>query len=600
MKYSFLFLLILSFPAFAQQKFKVDTLVNNGNVSNRINVVILGDGFMTHELPDFVAAAKSFAESFNAYEPFKQYSRYLNFFSISTPSPASGISNPGTAPDAYQNHPVVHVNNFYGGTFGTSIHRLVRVSRPSLVYEVLASNFPEYDMIIIILNTPFYGGAGGAFATFTLDSRANLIGIHEIGHSFGKLSDEYWAGSNYARENINMTKETLPQLVRWKDWLNTANIGVFPHGTTDETAQWMKPAKANCLMETLSKPYCAVCREATVEQIFRLVNPIDSLYPDATSTVHISAASEFGLNLIEPDPNTLKVWWDLNGKNIAGTKTVAIRPKDLSRAVSTLTATVVDETPISRKDPTLRTRSVTWRITGGTFSRISILPEKDSLCRGENTILTVRDCPGSLLWETGQTTETITVNPSVNTSYIAQCSLSNGLVLRDTLSLTVIQPPEARASNTGPYFEKEVIKLQAEGGSSYEWSGPLGFRSEEQNPEIAGARSTHSGIYHVSVRGMTDCVSQASTEVKVEMVLSRENENVQAKIYPNPARDFVRVEVPFEGSTTALLYNPEGKVLKHQVFEKNTSIKVDGLAAGLYFIKLQNGLKEVISKITLL
>lgn len=600
MRYFYVFLLILSAPSFAQQKFKVDTLVSNGNVSNRINVVILGDGFMAHELPDFVAAAKSFAQSFNAYEPFKQYSRYLNFFSISTPSPASGISNPGTAPDAYQNHPVVQVNNFYGGTFGTSIHRLVRVSRTSLVYEVLANNFPEYDMIIIILNTPFYGGSGGAFATFTLDARANLIGIHEIGHSFGKLSDEYWAGANYARENINMTKETLPQLVRWKDWLNTVNIGVFPHGTTDETAQWMKPSKANCLMETLTKPYCAVCREATVEQIFRLVNPIDSLYPDATSTVHISAARDFGLDLIEPEPNTLKVWWNINGKNIEGTKTVTIRPEDLTRAVSTLTATVVDETPISRKDQTLRTRSVSWKISGGTFSQITIVPEKDSLCRGENTVLTVRDCPGNLLWGTGQTTETITVNPSATTSYTAQCSLSNGVVLSDTLSLAVIQPPVALASNTGPYFEKEVIKLQAEGGTTYQWTGPLGFRSEEQNPQIPGARSTHSGTYHVSVRGMTDCVSKASTEVKVEMVLSKENENVQAKIYPNPAQDFVRLEVPFAGSTTAILYNPEGKVLKHQVFEKHTSIKVADLSAGLYFIKLQNGEKEVTSKITLL
>ncbi len=596
MKY--LFLLLITIPSFAQQKFKVDTLVNNGDVGNRINVVILGDGFTAQELPGFVTAARSFAGSFNAYEPFKQYSRYLNFFCISTPSAESGISNPGTAPDAYYNHPVVQVNNFYGGTFGTGIHRLTGLSKDYLIYEVLANNFPEYDMIIVILNTPFYGGSGGVYATFTLDNRANLIGIHEIGHSFGKLSDEYWAGSYYARENINMTKETRREYIRWKDWLGTGNTGIFPHGTTAEMAQWMKPANADCLMETLDKPYCAVCREATVERIFSLVSPVDRADPDFRSVIHLSAPRDFEIDLIRPDPNTLRVLWDLNGTPAGGAEKVTIKPEDLNQEVSTLTATVVDETPLSRKNPALRTTSITWKISGGTAPGITIVPEKEIVCSGESTQLSVKGCTGSILWGSGETTGIIRVSPSVSTSYTVQCRLPDGKVLRDSLNLPVIQLPVVTASNTGPYFEKDIIRLQADGGVYYQWTGPLGFKSDRQSPEIPDARSIHSGTYYVTAWDTTHCASQSSTEVMVELLLG--NENIRVKVYPNPARDFVHIEVPFEGSTTALLYTPEGKVLKHRVFEKNTSIKINDLASGLYFIKLQNGNQEAVSKITLL
>lgn len=591
-----LFLLLLAFPSFAQQKFKVDTLIHNGSTDNRINVVILGDGFKVEELPKFVTEARSFAESFKVYEPFKQYSRYLNFFCISTPSEESGISNPGTAPDAYHNHPVIQVNNFYGGSFGSGIHRLTGLSKDYLVYEVLAGNFPEYDVVVVILNTPFYGGSGGAYATFTLDYRANLIGIHEIGHSFGRLSDEYWAGSVYAYENINMTKETRREYVRWKDWLDTAPTGIFPHGTTPETAQWMKPTHANCLMELLDKPYCPVCREATVERIFNMVSPVDRAYPDVNSVIPLSEARDFGLNLVKPEPNTLQVAWELNGTPVEGTEKITIKPEDLSRGVSTLTATVVDKTLLSRKTP-LRTTKITWKITG-TVSEISIVPEKEVLCEGESVLLSVNGCTGSIAWGSGETTGIIRVSPSVSTSYTVQCHLPDGEILRDSLNLTVIQRPEVNAANTGPYFEKEVIKLQADGGRYYQWTGPLGFTSDLQNPEIPDARQANSGTYHVTSWHSPLCVSKASTEVKVELLLA--NEDPDVKVYPNPARDIVQIEVPFEGSTTVLLYTPEGKMLKHLVFEKSTAIQITHLASGLYFIKLQNGNREVVTKVTVL
>ena len=59
---------------------------------------------------------------------------------------------------------------------------------------------------------------------------ANQIAIHQIGHSFGKLKDEYYAGDQYATENaVNMTQVTDPALVKWKNWIGDNGIVIYQH-----------------------------------------------------------------------------------------------------------------------------------------------------------------------------------------------------------------------------------------------------------------------------------------------------------------------------------------------------------------------------------
>jgi hypothetical protein len=67
-----LFLLLMSCAGFCQT-YPVDTLYKTGPLSNRINVVILGDGFTKEELPKFTAEAKKFADFFLSYEPYNRY-----------------------------------------------------------------------------------------------------------------------------------------------------------------------------------------------------------------------------------------------------------------------------------------------------------------------------------------------------------------------------------------------------------------------------------------------------------------------------------------------------------------------------------------------
>lgn len=100
-----LFIICIGATAFSQH-YQVDTLYKKGPLDNRINIVVLGDGFTEEQMPKFADEAKKFADFFLGYSPYDGYRDYFNFFAIRTPSKESGVTNPGTAPDAYKDQPV--------------------------------------------------------------------------------------------------------------------------------------------------------------------------------------------------------------------------------------------------------------------------------------------------------------------------------------------------------------------------------------------------------------------------------------------------------------------------------------------------------------
>jgi hypothetical protein len=171
--------------------------------------------------------------------------------------------------------------------------------------------------------------------------------IHELGHSFSNLADEYWVGDVYAREAGNMTQETEPADLRWENWYGDFNIGLYAH---TESPSWYRPHQ-NCKMRFLGSPFCAVCTEVTIERIHSLVTPVLS-YEPATSTVNpASFPLRFKLDLIKPEPNTLRSDWNLNGVTInTNSDSVFIDEIDLMPASNTLTVTVEDTTQLLRVD----------------------------------------------------------------------------------------------------------------------------------------------------------------------------------------------------------------------------------------------------------
>ncbi len=357
MKQSLLLMLWLTMTVVANaQVFPVETIVNNGVDAKRVKYVFLSDGYQAGELNTFITQATAVKTFIFTQPPYQQYQNFFNFYAIRVPSMQSGADHPANAGDEASSppQPVLVADTYFNSTFDAfGIHRLVVPQNGTAINNVLTANFPTYNQVVVLVNSNYYGGSGGTYATNTVDPSANEVAIHEIGHSFANLADEYEIDGQ--GEKANRTTNTNPATVKWKNWLGynngTGAIGIYNIGVA---GGWQRPHQ-NCKMRYLGVPFCAVCKEAFINKIYSLVTPIYEYLP-ASSMLTVSATTNFSATLTLPIPNTLTTEWKLNGTSLgAGTSTgggtgvnINITPGQLNVGANTLTLFVTDGTTLSR------------------------------------------------------------------------------------------------------------------------------------------------------------------------------------------------------------------------------------------------------------
>lgn len=352
------------------QEFPVENLKVTGSVYRRINIAIVPDGFTSAEMSKFTSNANTLRTTMFGEAPLMNYSNFFNVYCIDVPSPESGCDHPGTAKDVTEPKiPVKDVNTYFNATFdGNFTHRALVCKDQSVVFSVLAVNLPSYDQVLLIANSTEYGGTGGAVGTSSLNPSANEIVRHELGHTFAKLADEYWAGTVFAGEKANMTAETTPYLAKWHDWLSIDMVGLYPYGTGVDEAKWFRPHQ-NCKMQFLNAPFCHVCQQAFIDKIYQTVTPIDSTYPESGATAYTATGPmQFYMSLIRPIPNTLTVKWQLHGVDVTVSDTMlVVNEADMIGVDDTLVAFITDTTPLSRtyRPATGYQFSATWYLHKG-------------------------------------------------------------------------------------------------------------------------------------------------------------------------------------------------------------------------------------------
>lgn len=372
-----LFVLLIVFlchGAIAQQ-FPVTKILDNGDPENRINLVFLSDGYKANELDQYIEDVKKVMNDIFAQTPFKEYKSYFNVMAIRVPSNQSGASHSQSTTDADCGPvPKATVDNYFGSAFDTSgIHRLLFPKNLSAVVTVLAANFPLYDQAFILVNSPYYGGSGGSFATASTDPSSSEVSIHEIGHSFASLADEYWAGDGYAAERANLTKENDPAKVKWKKWLTVDGVGIYNHA---ENTAWYRPHQ-NCKMRFLNVPFCRVCRETFTERIHVFVKPLLG-YTPSSSTVELEEGTlNFSLDILKPVPNTIRITWKKNETAIASSKNkeaMILQASALQEGDNVIEAQVMDTTQLSRSDSHLSSHvyTVTWTIRKNNVTDVEV------------------------------------------------------------------------------------------------------------------------------------------------------------------------------------------------------------------------------------
>ncbi len=350
---------------YGQTVIGVDTILKSGPISKRINLVIMGDGYTNPQIPQFLTNASTVSNYLLNTPPFNNYKNYFNVFAIKCVSLQSGVTHPGTATDVTEPaSPVMTVNNYFDTQFDNyNIHRLIYSNNSTEVYNVLAANFPAYDQVIILGNSTEYGGAGGAFAVSSIHTSAKEIVVHEMGHSFANLSDEYWAGISYAGESANMTANSNSSTVKWAPWIGISSTGVYAHGTSAPENGWFRPHQ-NCKMRYLNSPFCPVCKEAIIEKIHSLTNPIDEYTPANTGTISVSS-QWFKMKLVKPNPNTLHIDWVLNGSRVnMDADSLLINSSGLVNGNNQLIFYVRDTTVLSKdvQHSALHSYSVVWSL----------------------------------------------------------------------------------------------------------------------------------------------------------------------------------------------------------------------------------------------
>lgn len=357
--------MLVAAPCAAQ--YTLDTLIYSGDSKNITDIVFLGDGYTSTQLSKFVRNVKEHTNYFFKKEPWKRYKNMFNVFYVQTASNVSGAGKTLDAP----------IDNFYGTTFGCAgVDRMPWPTDMNKVFEVLNKTKPDYDLIIMLVNSTKYGGAGNEYYKMmcvSLESSSKETICHEAGHSFAGLADEYWY--DRTTECPNDARKIDP--VKWQRWVGTEKVGVYPF---EDTQGWYRPHE-NCLMRYLDREYCAVCRETIIEKIHSITKNLVSYTPAIRrNTIETDSSLTFKLNLLTPSPNTLKVDWKLDDSLIArNIDTLRLSCNDMTVGSHKLVAYVEDTIRFVRVTghSKVHLSLVTWRINNEGSSGVEALESYD-------------------------------------------------------------------------------------------------------------------------------------------------------------------------------------------------------------------------------
>lgn len=137
-----------------------------------------------------------------------------------------------------------------------------------------------------------------------------------------------------------------------------------------------------------------------------------------------------------------------------------------------------------------------------------------TFCSGGTVTLMGSGVPFSYLWSNGQPVQFINVN-TTGTYYVIGTDNNGCIDTSNAITVQVNPLPTVVSSNTGPYCEGDNLSLTSSGGVSYSWTGPNGFSSTNQSPQLNNLSISMGGQYQVSSTDINGCIGNSSTLVVV-------------------------------------------------------------------------------------
>lgn len=271
-----------------------ETLHDGGPADNRLDVVLVGDGYTEAELADWHADAARQADALLTTPPLSAYADFVNIHRVDAISAESGVSY--DSPDAQMR------DTAFGSIFAIElVNRVMGTSYSARAifqteqHEVArAASVVPWDFVIVVANTEQYGGMAVHYATVTTagDDWPD-VGVHEFGHVLGLLGDEYMGDACIRSDALGLPGNVAadPTAPPWPAWIEDGT----PLPTPDERAyndvvgayaeayncdDLYRPTRRCKMRDDVADPFCPVCAELLVRRLFRFVDPYDAIVTD--------------------------------------------------------------------------------------------------------------------------------------------------------------------------------------------------------------------------------------------------------------------------------------------------------------------------------
>lgn len=257
------------------EKFETYEVLKNGKPENKVDIVILAEGYTAAEMEKFKEDAKRVTQFLFDEEPFKSEKEKFNVSAVLSPSLESGTDIPGEH---------IYKNTRFNSTFYTfDVSRYLTTSDMKNILDAAA--VVPYDHIYILVNSERYGGGGfyNFLSVCTADnSLTKEVFVHEFGHGFAGLGDEYYDSEVAYEDFYNLKVEpwepNITTLVdfgsKWKSMVNESveiptprsakynnTVGVYEGG--GYMSKGIYSPFIDCRMKSnTAKGFCPVCHES--------------------------------------------------------------------------------------------------------------------------------------------------------------------------------------------------------------------------------------------------------------------------------------------------------------------------------------------------
>ena len=242
------------------------TLQQAADTTRCIHIAYVPEGYTADQMPQYLDHCRQAMKALFRHEPFKSLRPRFNIIALTTPSVDSGVSIPGKG---------LWLNTVLGSHFDTFyVPRYLTTLHLKQLHNLLAGT--PYEHIIILANTPNYGG-GGIYNSYNLSytggDKFEPVVVHEFGHSFGGLGDEYPYGEEDPMYFAD-TEPWEPNLTtlhdfsqKWQNLIDQGRASLIEGGGYQTKGVWR--GQADCRMRTNEEPdFCPVCQQA-LERLIR-------------------------------------------------------------------------------------------------------------------------------------------------------------------------------------------------------------------------------------------------------------------------------------------------------------------------------------------